>query len=64
MCLLSKYYIYGNSTTSMQKGSTKVIKVSPENYDKLTEMGKKNESYDDIITRLLQKIDISRLEPT
>ena len=34
-------------------GSTH-IRISDKNYKKLTGLGKKNESYDDIITRLIE----------
>jgi hypothetical protein len=30
------------------------IRISHKNYKKLTELGKKNESYDDIISRLIE----------
>jgi hypothetical protein len=37
----------------MSMGTTH-IRISDKNYKKLTGLGKKNESYDDIITRLIE----------
>ena len=39
------------------KGKTKSIIVNEENHRRLTEMGKKSESFNDIISKILDRID-------
>jgi predicted CopG family antitoxin len=41
----------------MQTQSSKLIKVKNDTYAKLSELGKKSDTYDDIIRRLLEKED-------
>lgn len=37
----------------MNTGLTKLIKVKDDTYDRLSERGKKNDTYDDIVRKLL-----------
>ena len=41
----------------MDTGLTKLIKVKDDTYDRLSERGKKNDTYDDIIRKLLDLAD-------
>jgi predicted CopG family antitoxin len=40
------------------KGKTKSIIVNEENHQRLTEMGKKSESFNDIISRILDRLEV------
>ena len=46
--------MYMNSTTQL----TKLIKVKDDTYDRLSDRGKKNETYDDIIRKLLDLTEV------
>ena len=47
-------YMYMNSNTQL----TKLIKVKDDTYDRLSDRGKKNETYDDIIRKLLDLTEV------
>lgn len=38
----------------------KQIKLSDKTYSRLTDMGKKNETYDDIVARILDELEESK----
>ena len=38
----------------------KMVKLEDETHEKLTSLGKKNETYDDIINRLLATVEVSK----